>query len=51
VVDASPIEARIVETAVRLGRISAGIGLDGPLVINATLQNVQDVQIVVSTPE
>ncbi|NKK01226.1 hypothetical protein GFL63_20960 [Rhizobium leguminosarum bv. viciae] len=46
VVDAGPIEARIVETAVRLGKIAAGIGLDGPLVINATLQNVQDVQIM-----
>ncbi|MGV1894787.1 hypothetical protein GOZ84_17530 [Agrobacterium vitis] len=46
VIDAGSIEARIVETAIRLGEIAAGIGLDGPLVINAALQNVEDVQIV-----
>ncbi|MCW0018954.1 hypothetical protein [Rhizobium sp. BT-226] len=46
VVDAGSIEARIVETVIRLGEIAAGIGLDGPLVINAALQNVEDVQIM-----
>lgn len=45
-VEAGPLEARVVETAERLAEIAAAIGLDGPLVIRAALHGVEDMQMM-----
>ncbi|SDK33404.1 hypothetical protein SAMN05428983_4621 [Agrobacterium fabrum] len=45
-VDAAQLEARIVEMAERMGRVAEAIGLDGPLVIHASLEGTEDVRLM-----
>ena len=44
-VEGRPLEGRMVETATRLATIAAEIGLDGPLLLTASLHGLEDVQI------
>ncbi|WP_312809050.1 hypothetical protein [Agrobacterium cavarae] len=45
VVDIAPLEGRIVELAERMGDVARAIGLDGPLVIHAALEDTEDVKL------
>ncbi|CAN5500142.1 hypothetical protein BH10PSE12_BH10PSE12_08240 [soil metagenome] len=44
-VEGRPLEGRIVETAIRLATIAAEIGLDGPMLLSAGLDGLEDVQM------
>ncbi|WP_141649847.1 hypothetical protein [Rhizobium sp. PDO1-076] len=45
-VEAGPLEARIFEMAERMGTIASAIGIDGPLVIHASLEGMEDVRLM-----
>jgi hypothetical protein len=44
-VEGRPLEGRIVESATRLATIAAEIGLDGPMLLTASLHGLEDVQM------
>lgn len=45
-VELMPLEARIVEMAERMGAVAHSIGIDSPLVIHASLDGMEDVQLM-----
>jgi hypothetical protein len=44
-VEGKPLEGRIVEATMRMSAVAAEIGLDGPLLVWASLQGLEDVQM------
>jgi hypothetical protein len=48
-VEGRPLEGRIFETARRLAAVASKIGLDGPLIVSASLHGLEDVQLSTAT--